>query len=162
MSIIISIWFGFFRRFYGAEKPGFPANRFLGYALPLAFATYFLYPAQYAIWLNIIYLLALCAAFFIGISLVKYSDYWFVASVKDWYMMAYNGLLITLPVGIILSAYSFKTAIVCSLSGILIAPAYWLGWKLPTLNKNYLNKGTEWGEFLGHALIGIVFVVGSL
>jgi len=162
MNLLLPLWFGFWRRFYGANKnPWFPSaeNRIAGYSLPLAMATFLMFPLDdYAIY-QAAYMAALCMAFWAGISMVKYAKYWEVKTAKDWLMMALNGLLLTAPMGIVLGVIqsSALVGLICGMSGILIAPGYWLGWKMPTLNKTFLNKGTEWGEVLGHILIGLVF-----
>jgi len=161
MNLLFPLWFGFWRRFYGANKPWFPSseNRILGYSVPLAVATCFLFPIHGNLFSHIFYVILSIFAFWIGISLVHYAEYWNVKTKKDWLMMALNGLLLTAPMGIVLGVIqsSALAGLICGMSGILIAPGYWLGWKMPTLNKTFLNKGTEWGEVLGHILIGLVF-----
>lgn len=164
MAIItLSIIAGIIRRFYGAEKPWFPSdlNRLFGYAVPLAIVSMFFAPLPGSIGWSAAIFGWLIVAHWGGISLVDYDKYWRVETPQDWRMMAWNGSLLMLPAGVVLLLASFLPgnapsawhAILWVFSGILMAPGYWFGWRMPTLNKEYLNRGTEWGEILGHAFI---------
>lgn len=163
MSIFLIPWFAFWRRFYGAAKGDFPLNRVIGYAVPLALSVAIAFPVSYNPFYQIVYQLALVLAFWLGMSAVSYAEYWNMKTPKDWLMMGWNGFLLMLPVGVLLLFKSITFGCVIGLCGAITLPiGYWLGWKMPTVNQKYLNKGTEWGEILSGVIIGLFFFAFSI
>lgn len=164
MNFLLAPIFGIARRFYGAKKPWFPSslNRLVGYALPVALtAGWMIHPHHVRFLYDWIYLLVSLLAIWGGMGLTDYSSYWKVQSWSDWKGMMIEGIFVTAPVGLLITVVSWKSAILCALSGILIAPGYWLGWRMPTINTKFLNKGTEWGELLSWTLIGLTFALAG-
>lgn len=159
MHWILIPWFSFWRRFYGTDKGDFKFNRILCWAIPLGASLFFKFPVD-NLFYQIGYGLLLMSAFYAGMSLVHYSPYWNMKTLKDWYMMAWNGLLLTAPVGLILLWDYPSAGVFFGLCGAVALPVgYYLGWKLPTLNAKYLNRGTEWGEVLSGALMGLTAAI---
>lgn len=172
MHWILALWFGFWRRFYGANKPWFPAaeNSTVGYALPMAAVTFLIFPFYALAHWQAVYFAALALAWWGGIRLTDYSSYWAMMNWTDAKGMMIEGVFITAPVGLVLAILAGITqswgmagaALACALSGALIAPGYWIGWRLPTVQNPWLMKGTPWGEFVSWALIGSVFILGGI
>ena len=168
MQFLAPLWFAFWRRFYGANKPWFPSSldRVMGYSVPLALGTVFLFPIHtIQFWWTDLYVVVLSAAWWAGISLTNASPYWKMMTAEDWLLMAANGFLVTFPVGAVVALVFFLchpfnqwVPALVMLSGILTAPGYWLGWQLPTVSGNWLNRGTDWGELLGWFFIGSTFL----
>jgi hypothetical protein len=76
--------------------------------------------------------------------------------------MAVRGLLMTLPVGIALVMGGHYTWATVGLSGVLMGPAYWVGylyWKATQGNKRLLPAGAEAGEWLTGLLVAGVCAV---
>jgi hypothetical protein len=133
----------------------------LCYGFPLGTATYFAFPIEYGQWIQAAYFLSLILAWWVAICLMNYADYWHMKTKKDWLYMAFYGSVLALPADIIfLIVKGWEMFIVVLLGGAAALPiGYWLGWKTPTVNKQFLNQGTEWGEIYSGALLGLAISI---
>lgn len=132
---------------------GTQGSRILFWAGPFGMLLFSIFPVYYSAPWQLAYLIGLVFSLWLGLVLAKYSKYWFMKSKQDYIMMGLNGIIITLPAGLLLAISSW-CAVVFVFSGVLMAPAYAIGWKLPAL-ASWLNKGTQWGELLTGLFIGL-------
>lgn len=164
MSLLLPFVFAVCRRLYGANKGDFKFNRLLCYALPIGIVIFSIFPFGSNILFKLLYITGIISAAYIGMSIPDYDNYWNLKSLKDWFMMSVNGLIVTFPIGLFLFAcHKDISLLIAGSAGLIGLPiGYFIGWHIPTLNKKFLNKGPEWGEFVSWGLMGAAFAVAAI
>lgn len=72
---------------------------------------------------------------------------------EDFVSLSMRGLLNTLFAGILIIPFSFLSGFLFVFSGAFMGVCYWLGYKVPTIDKRFLNQGTEIGEVIYGSLV---------
>lgn len=162
MEWLAAIFMGLSRRFYGSDKGGFPFpfNRVLAYAIPTSACMAFIFDL-WAYQYSWGYFFILVFANWLSMSLADYDKYWGVKSLRDWQMMALNGVAVLFVPALFFFAFmnfDFQVLKAFMVAAMMLPVGYFIARFIPDLGKHF-NRGPEIGEFLSHFLMGAVLML---
>jgi hypothetical protein len=134
--------------------------RLVLWALPLALTLFA--AAQFSTVLdNAVYAVALLASAFGGACLAAWGKYDTIPTAWNPGALTVQGILfVGLPASVV-STLNLKLAVALLLSGVTIAPAYWLGWKTSSKIVGF-ETGVPLGELYFGFFIGACILLGGL
>lgn len=159
MIYLIPFVLATFGRYRGMHKPWLPRaqmNRILFWGVPAGLCTFLCF--DLTSWA----FPALVAAFWLGLAIKGWGQWYHVRNWKEFLFMTLRGLAFTGFAGVVLGLFYPTSGLILALSGLTMSFAYWLGRKTPTLNKKFLNQGPEWGEVYSCFLVGVGIVIAAL
>ena len=122
-------------------------SRILFRSLPTALVVFYISHKYWALSLALV-------LGWLGWVLAKYSKYWNLTSLRDWLLMAWNGLLTSVFPAAVFIPFNPLGALYVALSGLFMPLCYWLGHRTPNLGKGF-NSGPEMGEFYFGCVRGV-------